>query len=305
MSDDEVRCLADDLLREAADAIEFPKDLRVQESGDTLTFILSLESAEITYKPQVHAEHIVRQSEEHYAGSVDNLPAGMGPWLLRALASACIKQLLSNFQLELGDLLSDLPTVAEAQGELLTGIGGSSSIEDSKRFERLFDRRRLVGHQLRNREQRLCKLADERRELIEPPLLMISVLYEHLLPIWQEVKRRHRRYSELSTYWREHLTRDFAEHDLPSDLLDKLDVPKSSRGNYEAQPSALALEHSARRCGLASNQFGKRKLLKLLNESRAWKATCAPEELNSELVKLSYLEHARRAVSEANQEIGA
>jgi len=308
MSDDEISQLADDLLREAADALECPEHVRVQESGDTLTFILSLQSAEITYRPQAHAEQIVRRSEEHYAGSANNLPPGMGPWLLRALALTQIKRLLSNFHLEVGDLLSDLPTVAEAQGELLTGVGGSSSIDESKEFERQFNRhnrQRLAGNQFSNRERRLSTLADERRELIKPPVLLISALYKDLLPVWEKVKKRSRRYRELSENWREHLKRDFEEHNLPSDLLDMLDIPKGRRGNYAAQPSALALEHCARLCGLADNQFGTRKLRELLRESKAWKATHTPEEMNAELIKFGYLQRARQPSSEAKKDNGA
>lgn len=127
---------------------------------------------------------------------------------------------------------------------------------------------------------------------------MISFQYKWLHRVWKEVKKRYKRY-RVSEKWREHLMFDFAEYDLPSDLLDRLDVP--NRGNYEAQPSALALEHCARLCGATKN-LGIRRLRDLLKESENWEAACTPEEFNSQFTKLLLVENLRRATLEADEE---
>lgn len=81
-------------------------------------------------------------------------------------------------------------------------------------------------------------------EVSDEQCTMLSADYPALLLHWRNIKKWHK---ELSN-WREHAKVDFP--DTPDELLDKL----SSLDSYERQPSTLAHEHAARRCGIPANK---------------------------------------------------
>jgi len=95
--------------------------------------------------------------------------------------------------------------------------------------------------------------SDPKIEVNDEQCATLSATYPGLLRHWRNVKRWHKK----GANWRDHAKVD--EPDTPDDLLDKI----SSLDPYERQPSVLAHEHAARKCGLPANNYSLSTLSRL------------------------------------------
>jgi hypothetical protein len=103
--------------------------------------------------------------------------------------------------------------------------------------------------------------SDPKVDVTDDQCTQLSSEYPALLTHWQKVERN--RKSE--THWREYAKID--QPDTPDDLLDRLDnklpTQESDGEDYPNIPSAIALEHAARRCGIPVNEYSQSTLKNL------------------------------------------
>ncbi len=97
--------------------------------------------------------------------------------------------------------------------------------------------------------------SDARVEVRDEQCKQLSTDYPVLLKHWQDIKANR----TAKKNWRSYAKVD--EEDTPDDLLNRLDdeLPQQFGSDGEAYlniPSALALEHAARRCGIPPNEYG-------------------------------------------------
>lgn len=97
--------------------------------------------------------------------------------------------------------------------------------------------------------------SDPRVDVSDEQCRTLSADYPTLLQHWQKVSKKRK----TEKNWRSYAKID--EPDTPDDLLDRLDddLPQqfgSDGDTYLSIPSALALEHAARRCLIPPNEYG-------------------------------------------------
>lgn len=309
MSDDEVARMADELLREVASEIEFPPHVAKVEDGGGLRLMLHIVgghgSSVAYYEPQAAAELIVRHCERAVIGSLE--PSFSEEFLaemLRAQVAAAIWVLLETFHCEVHDLFLDLPRLALDQISFSMQRVIDARTTDLRHRQTSLPSPRDWGRQLRNRELRVMKREQEEDELREPRLLLINLFYDGLWSKWKEVKKRYRGY-RVSDHWKEMLLRDFAEDELPPDLIDRLNDKREDGDCYDAEPSALALEHAARMCGAPPNHFKKRTLYELLSSSKKWMASASQSEKEEEMRKWFASQEGRARAEEINKKVAS
>jgi hypothetical protein len=116
------------------------------------------------------------------------------------------------------------------------------------------ERRKELGKQLRAEHAQQWRGGSEPEiQVSDEQCVMLANDYPALLQHWNNVKK----WRKKKTNWRIHAKVD--QPDTPNDLLDKL----CSLDSYERQPSALAHEHAARRCGIPDNVYSLSTLSRL------------------------------------------
>jgi hypothetical protein len=100
--------------------------------------------------------------------------------------------------------------------------------------------------------------SDPKVDVSDGQCVKLSNEYPGLLNHWQKVEKN----SKTEKHWREYALID--EADTPADLLDRLDnslpAQESEGEDYPNIPSALALEHAARRADIPAGEYSQSRL---------------------------------------------
>ena len=157
----------------------------------------------------------------------------------------------------------------EGESSESKGKGAARTAEARKQFDDYFEK------QVRRKKARL--LDDIHPEKIrERPKHLISYFYAMYHSAWKDAKKCYRANKSYAS-WPAMVAA--AHPTLPSDLIERLGEPDP----YTSMPSAIALEHAARACGLRENSLGIRALQDYLNESRKWLRRHGVKEEEKEL----------------------
>ncbi len=287
MTEDELTKEAWDLLNNVAEKIKFPPYVSVSRKDDgTISFLLGLSnktsgSVFLHYKPGIEVIKGLLSLEE---GFKDVTGEKLSKEVAVAAAECYAYGILKNFPFEFEETFKGF---AHLGWILLTQAGAAAINKSSRRNSKSAENRdeeaeKVLNEYLLERNKRTKErlLEDVRNhEKSEKPVThLIEHFYSNLLPEWKEAKNCYKKNKDYDN-WEQMISLAFPQ--LPKDLILRL----SDSDPYISMPSALALEHSARACGVENNSVGLRTLQQYLNESRQWIIENGEEAKSVELNK--------------------
>lgn len=287
MTEDELTKEAWELIGRVAEKIEFPPYVNISKKDDgTFSFLLGLTNKAsgyvfLHYKPSIYVIEGLLGLEESVKGITGEK---LSKEFVTAAAECYAYGVLKNFPFELEDTFKGF---AHLGWILLTQAGAgainTASRRDSKSAEeRDKEAEKVLGEFLLERnkrtKERLLEEVRKHEESEKPVTYLIEHFYSIFLPEWKEAKSCYKKNKNYEN-WEQMVSLAFPQ--LPKDLISRLNDSDS----YNSMPSALALEHSARACGVENDSVGLRTLQQYLTESRQWISENGEEAKKDELDK--------------------
>lgn len=287
MTEEELTKEAWELINNVSEKIDYPPYVSVSKKDDgSISFLIGLSSdasgsAFLHYKPSIKIVKNILKLEK----TVEDVTGKKLAKEFSVAAAECYAYgLLKNFPFEFNETFKGFSQLGWI---LLTQAGASAINKSSNRNSESAENRdekadRALNEYLleRNKKTKERLLEDvKKHENSEKPVKhLIEHFYSNFLPDWKEAKNCYKKNKSYGN-WEQMVSLAFPQ--LPKDLISCLD----DSDPYISMPSALALEHSARACGIEDNSVGLRTLQQYLRESRQWIAENGEEAKKGELDK--------------------
>ena len=321
LDDEAVKRIAQEILLETAQQIEFPPFVGQEIQDGELTFLVSIRtsngSAALCYMPQVAVESMVRFFERQQVG--DSVPTDdvESQDSLRQLVSYWCRELLIIFIHEYVETTANLPRQAYSQvvysmmaeeEEMLARREGRTP--DMQKIKKMVDKE--LSLDTRGRRMRVHQFMEGARKRVSPKLELIATFYEPLSPVWKKAKKvfRSHKFSGTEKGWEQFIQNQFSEADLPLgikelpiDLIERLNPNRSDVDTYSSTPAVIALEHAAELCGARRGEFPRSRLYELLNISKQRLNKVCPSEPEQQDTKPKARKSPRKRISESGRKI--
>ncbi len=290
-SEEELEKLAWEVYAEVLKGIEIPDYASIQRNDDgTFSCMLRLSYKEIGssyvfFKPSI----VILKDLLQISKGDKKMPVEFGKSLDHSFAVMFAYLFLKNFFAEMKETIENLQEIPFLLPQLLMNEITDNENEH-KKFRSEQSKKNLEKF-FESRKQRVKKRIEDEIQRAEKPkqpvMHLIDFFYKGLLPKWENAKDCYKKIKNLGN-WEKMIAVSF--DDLPKDLLLRLGDPDT----YLAMPSSIALEHSARICGIKPNSVGLRALQKYLQQSREWIKENGDEKADNEAKK--YINKAFREV---------
>lgn len=223
-------------------------DLASGKTGSEFTYV---------YLPVRFVERLLELAEKEIAKTAESSEGEQPPEVLTGVAetitAAGTVYFLNNLREVLDEAVENLffesATVVK---ELQQALVQRRPSQVSDRFPQIIET--IISTANARRKERLARALWEINPRFQ--FLNFKAHYSQTLPAWQEAKKIYRANRTRST-WRRMIKEEVLQTyrlELPDDLISLLDVNSDQitiPSNVEQSPSGLALEHSARLCGVS------------------------------------------------------
>lgn len=280
LTPEEAKRLAKETLLRILKQTKFPPYVAHEIVGGEPRLIINIDReskrpvASITYYPLADAELLaVLASESDYAHD-HFLPGEDVSNSRRAHTESLIRNLLETCIDEFGAVADNCIHLALALTTSLTrreilklmSVSGSKKPDISCSYKFIDEVLEMVN---RERREQLEQAVKDAAAYYGPHFQHLFPVYLYLKSIWDGAKSCYKR-NRKSPKWLELVRTECndSELQLPSDLIIRLDGERGLSDPYRSMASTLALEHAARLCGAAANEYKPRTLHEHLKESR-------------------------------------
>lgn len=287
MKEDELTKDAWELINRVVEKVEFPSYVSVSKNDDgTVSFhlVLSSEScgfASLYYKPSIGFIKEILKLEKSAEKAVGKKLANT----FNTAAAECYAYgVLKNFPFEFEETFNgfyDLGWILLTQARtyaIKKSTGHNSEFTEKKNEEAESVLNEYLNERSKRTKERLLEESKKYEASSKPVKHLISHFYAECLVDWKKAKNFYKK-NKIYDKWEQMISLAFPK--LPKDLISRLD----NSDPYISMPSAIALEHAARICGIEDSSVGIRTLQQYLNKSRQWIAENGEEAKETELEK--------------------